>query len=147
MKYRSIENRIDYFPPLVGNGSLCINVGYNGTMTTEEKNVEASAFPDNYIWWAGRRYFDSSLVPYGFFTEIFDEPVCWEQELDTQKGIVTSVCEYPDGTITSKNYIHHEYNIISLKKHLILTQKRNTLSYTSSAQKTVNRSKDLKYII
>lgn len=133
MKYRSIENRIDYFPPLVGNGSLCINVGYNGTMTTEEKNVEDSVFPDNYIWWAGRRYFDSSdrkLVPYGFFTEIFDEPICWEQELDTQKGIVTSVCEYPDGTITSKNYIHHEHNIISLKKTFnIDTEKEYSFIY------------------
>ena len=134
MIYNSNDGRSDYAMPLIGNGTLSIRVGQNGTMLSSESMAAKNCLPTNYIWWAGRRYMDffqKKLIPFGRFTEIFSDSDEWSQELDTQNARVISVCNYKFGKVVSENFIHHDKNDLALKKTFnIIEEKEYTFQYT-----------------
>lgn len=139
MNYKSKEKRKDYAMPILGNGSLAISVGHNGTMLKSPCDTVRTGFPTNYIWHAGRRYVDFSikkLIPFGKFTEEFPDTDDWEQTLDTKNAMVISVCNYPFGSVISENFIHHDHNIIALRKKFnVEEEKEYIFCYTLSDER------------
>jgi len=125
--YNNNECRKDYAMPLIGNGTLSIRVGQSGTMLPSESMAAKNCLPTNYIWWAGRRYmdfFEKKLIPFGRFTEIFYDTDEWSQELDIQNGRIVSVCNYKFGKVISENFIHHDDNIVALRKTFMITEEK-----------------------
>ena len=133
MKTSKNAEKINYTPPLLGNGSLCVMLDYCGC----QKNAgmfddKTCCVPETCVWWAGRRYrYDTvperpdykryTLIPFGMIAEKINgcencEPSDWEQSLDTDNGFMQSLCKYSGVNITTRAYVHFEYNMLSVKK-------------------------------
>ena len=133
MKTLKSSEKINYTQPLIGNGSVtgtfdyCLRQRANGFI-----DDKTSYTPEASMWWAGRRYrYDtdcgnlnrkgSTLIPFGIVDENINgvkspEPLDWEQELDTEHGVLYSKCIYEKCTIKSRAYIHYDYDMLSITK-------------------------------
>ena len=106
MIYNSKEARLDYAPPMLGNGSLAVCLDYQGTHQYDPCANPAAKMTASgrSIWWAGRRYsypFPRPLIPFGQITQQiscggrpYGEPEEWEQELDPVQAVMRSSCRY-----------------------------------------------------
>lgn len=95
-----------YAPPMIANGSLCMQVDYKGG---QAPRTWAKMVPG--IHRAGRRYepvgdAGKQLVPFGRFEhevsvagEPTGEPVAWTQTLDTREATTTCRNEHPGGLV------------------------------------------------
>jgi len=112
LKINSDDKEIieQYIPPIAGNGELCYLVDYTGGQL--QKSYPGGYF-DMYptIWWAGKRYDNHqySLVPFGHFENLNlceknSKIAFWEQELEPEKGIITSRIK-TDGKTEEENII------------------------------------------
>ncbi len=90
-----------YVPPLVSNGSLCLQIDYQGG---QEQKSYVKMTPT--ILWAGRRYDPpaSRLIPFGHFAWRLEAdgqpcpvPATWSQTLDTRVGIVSCRNRFEQG--------------------------------------------------
>lgn len=133
MKTSKTSKKINYTQPLIGNGSItgtfdyCLRQGATGFI-----DDKTSYTPESCMWWAGRRYrYDTdsgnlnrkgtTLIPFGIVDETINgiqspEPIDWEQELDTEHSVLYSECKYEECSIKSRVYIHHDYDMLAVKK-------------------------------
>ena len=129
MIYNSKEARLDYAPPMLGNGSLAVYLDYQGTHQYDPCANPAvkMAASGRSIWWAGRRYsypFPRPLIPFGQITQqiscggrSYSEPEEWEQELDPIKAVMRSSCRYSsDLRMDTEAFLHHDGNLLALQK-------------------------------
>ena len=133
MKTSKNAEKINYAPPLLGNGSLSVMLDY----CAREKNAgmfddKTCCVPEICVWKAGRRYrYDTiperpehkrfTLIPFGMTGEIINgienpEPYDWEQTLDTDNGFMCSKCEFDGLSISSRAYVHYDFDLLSIKK-------------------------------
>lgn len=134
MKTTKYAEKINYTPPLLGNGSLSVMLDYCGRQETDGRFDDITCCtPEICVWWAGRRYrYDVvperpdnrryTLIPFGRAGEIINggkniEPSDWEQSLNTQKGFMESKCKYDKVNISTKAYVHYKYDMLSIKKN------------------------------
>ena len=89
-----------YAPPMLSNGSLCMQVDYQGC---QFQKTYAGMIPC--IYWAGRRYGPPKdlLIPFGHFEQelscngqTFKTPARWKQTLNTKNALTTCQCDYGD---------------------------------------------------
>lgn len=123
--YFSTENRRDYAPPLLGNGEMALQMDYLGqtvfTPTDTEPCERVAASP--FVWWEGRRYmYDVRrfLIPFGKLTAevsgLSAEPDEWTQSLDTERGLMTSVCRFGETRIRIEAFVHHDSNLLCVRR-------------------------------
>ena len=123
----SAENS-GYVAPVLGNGSISFQADYEGTMqhTPDFEGIRNN--PDLRIWWAGRRYIhkeQKDLVSFGYFAQSI---ICggreaklknFSQTLDTKAAVMQTECEYDGGiNVQTQMFIHHDYNLIAVKKSI-----------------------------
>lgn len=129
MRYYSEENRLDYAPPMLGNGAISIALDYTGAQSYDVSAhgpqckivTEGRA-----VWWAGRRLgypATRPLIPFGYLTHTFTldgralaEPEKWEQALDVRQALMNSVCRYSGATVWTEAFVHARYNVIAIEK-------------------------------
>lgn len=133
MKTTKCAEKINYTPPLLGNGSLSIMLDYCGCQGTLGMFDDVTCCtPEICVWWAGRRYrYDIiperpehkryTLIPFGMVSEKINgetkgEPSDWEQSLDTENGFMQSLCKYDDVSISTRAYVHYDYDMLCIKK-------------------------------
>lgn len=117
-----------YVAPVLGNGNMSFQADYEGTMQNIPDFEAIRNNPDLRIWWAGRRYMhkpDKDLVSFGNFEQrIFREESeaelrNFEQTLDTKKAVMHTLCGYDGGiSVETEMFIHHDYNLIAVKKNV-----------------------------
>jgi len=111
-----------YVPPLVSNGSLCLQVDQTGGQLQQ---AYVNMVPT--IFWAGRRYDPpaSRLIPFGHFAWRLEAdgqpcpvPATWSQTLDTRAGVVNCRNRFAQG-------VEAETTIFTpLGRDLIVLQRR-----------------------
>lgn len=129
MIYNSKEARLDYAPPMLGNGSLAVCLDYQGTHQYDPCANPAAKMTASgrSIWWAGRRYstpFPRPLIPFGQITQQiscggrpYGEPEEWEQGLDPVQAVMRSSCRYSaDLCMDTEAFLHHDGNLLALQK-------------------------------
>lgn len=122
---RNLEKYQEYVAPILGNGEMALQVDYEGGMASERRSQKICHNPSMKIWWAGRRDADHTLLPFGYFGQklvVENEQAKlrqYAQELDTQRAVITSECEYNGGIgITSAVAIHHDHNLIMVNRSI-----------------------------
>ena len=126
MLYRSDMNSECYFPPILGNGEISLAPDCEGTLNytaAEYEDAGVVAF-DGIIARCGRRsnnnkrMMRSRLFSFGKFKFNEGSPMkSWSQELEQERGCVSSICHYEDGSeIHSHCFIHPKENIYALNK-------------------------------
>ena len=138
MNYSSVENRKDYFPPLLSNGEISFAPdaeGMLGYSFSDYRNKGIHAF-DGMVVRSSRRTalcnnLQARLFPFGKFTFFEGSELCeWSQALEPEKGFFESDCHYQDGTkIFSKGFIHPELNIYAIQKTFYNVKHSNTFTY------------------
>jgi len=113
-----------YVPPVLGNGSLCLQVDYQGSQV---QRPYAQMVPG--ILWAGRRYNlpGAQLVPFGRFEQklscagqTYEAPSRWTQSLNTQDGLVACQCDYGDSlTVETTVFVHLDENLVAVRKRIL----------------------------
>ena len=133
MKTTKNAEKINYTPPLLGNGSLSVMLDYCGRQGTDGRFDDVKyCTPEICVWLAGRRYrYDTvpersedkryTLIPFGAVGEKINgeenpEPSDWEQTLDVENGYMKSKCKYDCLTVSTRAYVHFEYDMLSVKK-------------------------------
>ncbi len=127
MAYKSTENRVDYFPPILGNGDMSFGVDAEGTLNYEAKtgtidDVKYTTFGGEIVR-SGRRInraynTEAILLSFGSFSFACGSQLQYfEQDLDIYKAQVVSDCEYSNGLkVKSLSVMHPKKNIYALKK-------------------------------
>lgn len=113
-----------YVPPVLGNGSLCLQVDYQGC---QAQRPYAKMVPG--ILWAGRRYGlpGAHLVPFGRFeqelssgAQTYKEPSSWTQTLNTKDGLTTCRCDYGDWlTVETTVFVPLADNLVAVRKRFL----------------------------
>lgn len=113
-----------YVPPVLGNGSLCLQVDYQGCQV---QRPYAKMIPG--ILWAGRRYGvpGALLVPFGRFEQVlsfagqtYKEPSSWTQTLNAKEGLTAGECEYGDRlTVETTAFVHLDKNMVAIRKRFL----------------------------
>lgn len=133
MKTTKNSEKINYAPPLLGNGSLSVMLDYCGRQgKVGAFDGKTCCVPEICVWKAGRRYrYDTiperpehkrfTLIPFGMVGEIINgiknpEPYDWEQTLDTDKGFMQSECKFDGLSIGTRAYVHFDFDLLSVKK-------------------------------
>jgi len=105
---------VRYVPPPLGNGELSIQIDMEGVQT-QKKYV--NMIPT--ILRAGRRYDTSraNLIPFGFITHDYSDPLQWEQELDMKRAVIKTDCKYETGqTLQTEAFVHLGHNLFAIRK-------------------------------
>lgn len=128
--YRSniSEGKGGYVAPVLGNGNMSFQADYEGTMQHEPDFEGIRNNSDLRIWWAGRRYMhkmQKDLISFGCFSQKIvsggkDVRIKeFEQKLDTKAAVMRTQCKYEnDIKIETEMFIHHDYNLIAVKKDI-----------------------------
>lgn len=125
--YRSnSKEHQEYVAPVLGNGSVCFQVDYEGSMLQERRSERISNNPNMKIWRAGRRRIDNTLLPFGYFYQKFNlktELSEYKQELDTENAVIKTNCVYDNGNeIISEIAVHHDYPLIMIRRKIKCSQ-------------------------
>lgn len=120
------KNKGGYVAPVMGNGNMSFQADFEGTMQHEADHDGIKSNPDLRIWWAGRRYLHKEqrdLVSFGYFGQRImsgaKNAKCekFSQELEMKSAVMRTLCEYEHGlSIHTEMFIHHDYNLIAVKK-------------------------------
>lgn len=112
-----------YVPPLVSNGSLCLQVDWRGG---QKQQAYCRMTPG--IWWAGRRYGPpkDQLVPFGHFAQeagvdgrTLGAPRRWTQTLDAKAALVSCSSEYDEGvTVETSVFVPLAHDLIVVKRRI-----------------------------
>ena len=125
MIYNSVENRKDYFPPLLSNGDLSLSSDYEGSVNCDLDILSEISAHKGRIFRAGRRqsfsYKQGSPAPLMNWGQLkFDcgfEADSFTQELHEYDGYVSSVSNYGKNlTINTQCFVHQNYNLYAIKK-------------------------------
>jgi len=118
-----------YVPPLVSNGSLCLQVDWRGS-----QQQEAYCRMKPGIWWAGRRYGPpkDQLVPFGHFVNeasIDGKPLAapnrWTQTLDTKQALVTCVNEHDEGvSVETAVFVPLAHDLVAVQRRISTADNR-----------------------
>ena len=107
----------NYVPLPLGNGDLSLQLDFQGSM----EQAEYSGMTPG-ILRAGVRY-DSPgfpLAPFGSLSILPEgaaDPVRWSQTLDTDRALVSSTVEYPDGsTLQTESFCCLTRNIVVFRR-------------------------------
>ena len=116
------ESNPVYSAPILGNGSITLCIGPDGSMNSSGSETIVKDLPGRSIWWAARRYVGElthPLIPFGRFTDsVNGTPLYASQELDAFRAEVTCDTQYDIGSIKTKVFVHTEYNMVVIKKIL-----------------------------
>ena len=121
------DDNFGYVAPFLGNGNMAFELDFEGAMQSQPDFDSIKSNSDLRIWWAGRRYLhksDFDLVSFGCFGQYVKykdgkEIVLkgFKQKLDTYNALSLTDCNYGnDINIKSEVFIHHNYNLIAVKK-------------------------------
>lgn len=124
MVYSINRGRQDYFPPLLGNGTINTSLDCRGTHRPPPAGVAACGPA---VWWSGRRFgypFKRPLIPFGTISEkvyshtgTAGEPADETQELDPYTAVMRGECRWTAGpTERTEAIIHHDANALLLQK-------------------------------
>ncbi len=115
-----------YAPPMIANGSLCMQVDNRGGQTPR---AWAKMVPG--IWWAGHRYepvgdAGKQLVPFGRFEHEISvagttvgEPVTWTQVLDTREATTTCRNEHDGGLVVETTvFVPLDCDLVVVRKRI-----------------------------
>lgn len=125
MFYKSDKSKSyqEYVPPVLGNGNMAFQVDYEGCMQYTSGLGVIKQNPDLKIWWAGRRYLNHCLIPFGRFEQRVScggdavKIKSYSQELDVKNAAANTECHYSGGVdISTSVIIHHDYNLIAVNK-------------------------------
>lgn len=125
MFYKSNKSKSyrEYVAPVLGNGNMAFQTDYEGCMQHTPCSGVIKQNPDLKIWWAGRRYLNHCLIPFGRFEQRISccgstaEIKSYSQELDVKNAVVSTECHYNVGTdISTRVMLHHDYNLIAVNK-------------------------------
>ena len=124
MIYSIKQGREDYFPPLLGNGTINTALDCRGTHRPVPEGASACGPA---VWWSGRRFgypFNRPLIPFGAIGETVysgagaaGEPADETQELDPRAAVMRGECRWANGlTERTEARIHHDANALLLQK-------------------------------
>ncbi len=126
MRTTSKSNSECYFPPILGNGEISLAPDAEGTMNYTAASYAKrgiSAFDGIIVRCARRtnnnkRLRDSKLFSFGkLLFGSCSELKEWSQQLEEERGLVSSKCEYQDGSvIDTMAFIHPKMNIYAVNK-------------------------------
>lgn len=125
MIYTSKENRMDYYPPLLGNGDITLWTDCEGSVCDEEDRILRLHGPKGCIFRAGRRTafthtqpVQGVLMHWGSLRFSCGDAVReFSQELDPVNGTVFSHCDYDSGkSVDTVCFIHPQYNLYGVRK-------------------------------
>lgn len=125
MIYNSIDNRKDYFPPLLSNGDLSLSADYEGSVCFEKGHFDGITAQSNKFFRAGRRqsytYKHPSPAPLihwgGLKFDAGSPAKCYTQELKEENGYTKSNCKYESGLeIETTAFVHQEFNLYGIRK-------------------------------
>ena len=111
-----------YAPFVLGNGDLSFQVDYEGVQVQKEHCKMIPA-----IWRAGHRWNTpkGELISFGYFTQRMNglgELDSWEQSINLENGLLSSICKYKDGTVIESGiFCHLECNLIVIEKKITTT--------------------------
>ena len=121
--YRSSVNEYqEYAAPILGNGSICLQIDYENCMKQERRSEKISANPNIKIWRAGRRRIDNTLLPFGYFYQDIGKNTKlkeYKQELDVKSAVSKTECVYDNGCeIKSQVLVHHDFPLIMIRRKI-----------------------------
>ena len=113
-----------YVPPLISNGSLCLQVDWRGG---QAQQPFCGMMPG--ILWEGRRYGPpkDQLIPFGHFEqELYVDgkacavPATWTQTLDTASAVVTCRNEYDNGlSVETTVFTPLAHDLVVVRKRVL----------------------------
>ncbi len=123
MIYDYFNYRDKYSAPFIGNGSIALQIGPDGSMNSVSAESKISSYPSKCVWWAGRRYVGEQtkpLIPFGrFFDDLNEKPISAKQELDVISAEVVCETEYPKGKVKTFAFVDTNENLIVIKKDIL----------------------------
>lgn len=131
MKYTMDGSKNDefYVAPVMGNGNMAFQADYEGTMYAKPNFDTIRNNTDLRIWWSARRYMhkpDFNLVSFGCFGHQIEgakgSASYAEQFLDTENALMHTACKYGNIKVDTELFIHHDFNLIAVKKSVENTQ-------------------------
>ncbi|MCI5970605.1 MAG: hypothetical protein MRZ29_05605, partial [Oscillospiraceae bacterium] len=123
---RDFKQKIKYVAPLISNGSLSLQIDYEGTQCDARRDGEIKENPTMRIWWEGRRYahmLTRELISFGKIEQKIKqkgeilEVLNYKQELDEKNALMNSECGYSDEIrMKTQAFVHNDYNVIAISK-------------------------------
>jgi len=152
MIYKDTDKRQDYCPPILANGDISLAIGAEGA-PTEAEAVKLS--PSPYIFRAGRRGVinpskndRAALFTFGSFSiDVGEKPRHFEQELVLPDAYVRSVCEYANGKVITKCFVHENYPLYALQKEFFFDGEVSFIFDYSSGESRKNALDNCKIIL
>jgi hypothetical protein len=127
MRYSSIQNAPDYFPPILSNGDLSFPVDCEGAVFHTGKDFPPVEGFESVIYRAGHRLdFGHDRVP-GILVSFGKLQFCstgkisaFTQELREEEGLVCSRCTYDNGAeVETVSFIHPDAPLYCVRKTVL----------------------------
>lgn len=116
MTYHSTQGRVDYAPPVLGNGNMSLTLDGEGTQSLPERE---SGRPAQTIWRAGRRYrepFDRPLIPFGRLIHSLPAADAFEQALDAERALLKTRSRHGGMTLETENFVCMGRDLLVMRK-------------------------------